>query len=743
MAVIFFDGFTRQADTNYWSWSGSSVTFPGYGAVIAPSTPASYSLKLQNIGTHSNKKLYLGFRLSTLVVRDNQPFIKVYNATGDVLLQLTWNTANVTYPDVGLNVVTTASTSATGTALSGSGVSNQLYAWGDNTFGQFGSGTTTNTATPTKIGLAANWIKVQSDYYIYSASAGAGGSGTLGLNSAGELYSWGNGISGGPYAGYADASSTPVRVGALSNWTDISARHGFALALNSSGEMYAWGDNDDGQLGNTNLPLTARAALLPTKIGSATNWTKIATGQQHAVAINSDGEMYAWGANDLNQIGDGTTTQRSTPTRVGSHKSWASVACGGTFNVAIATDGTLHAWGAGNLGNGTYAATSPTQIGSKSNWSKVTVGGTSNIGHVLALDADGQLWAWASFNDHGQVGNGTTNAVIYPTRIGDKSNWVEIAAGLEHSFAINSAGDLYGWGANDQGQLGLGLGAADVLIPTKISNAFSNIFAGYATSFGISNGTSNGLVYNADPMFKMLNSIATVGYNNPTPDRYLFSTSRLFEIELDLTNNTLAVKYNEQNLLNTSNTTTITSLGITDPVAAIAIFGSSVDADTHVDNMYLIDDSGAFANTWLGNSFQVHSPNFTGNFSSGWQGVPDNGGYQLNSADGDASYLRVGTFDNYSTCQLTDITPSGVSPGVAGLRINSVSRRANLPAAYKYAYKNPNTSTDFEMGTKITPNTMYELQPAQFISINPETSAQWTVTEINDGAFGVKSVDPS
>lgn len=77
----------------------------------------------------------------------------------------------------------------------------------------------------------------------------------------------------------------------------------------------------------------------------------------------------------------------------------------------------------------------------------------------------------------------------------------------------------------------------------------------------------------------------------------------------------------------------------------------------------------------------------------------------------------------------------------AGVRVNSVARRLVLPAAYKHLYYNPATETGYELGDRIVlTESNYTNQTAQFINKNPETDAQWTVSEINAGGFGVKSV---
>ena len=78
--------------------------------------------------------------------------------------------------------------------------------------------------------------------------------------------------------------------------------------------------------------------------------------------------------------------------------------------------------------------------------------------HSLAISKEGQLYTWGR-NYYGELGHGTSgtkNNKNIPTRIGTATNWKSIAAGGEHSLAINEAGELYAWGLNDFGHLGDG-----------------------------------------------------------------------------------------------------------------------------------------------------------------------------------------------------------------------------------------------------------------------------------------------
>ena len=127
----------------------------------------------------------------------------------------------------------------------------------------------------------------------------------------------------------------------------------YSLAVSTDGKLYAWGRNIDGQLGDgTNTSTNSHV-----RIGAATNWKNIAAGAvSHNLAINTDGELYAWGYNGQGQLGDGTDTNKNTPTRIGTATNWKNIAAGSYHSMAINAAGELYAWGSnhyGQLGNGT------------------------------------------------------------------------------------------------------------------------------------------------------------------------------------------------------------------------------------------------------------------------------------------------------------------------------------------------------------------------------------------------------
>jgi len=337
----------------------------------------------------------------------------------------------------------------------------ELYSWGSNFGAATGLGTDSgNTLTPTQVGSANNWAQVS-----------AGGSTTAAITTTGELWAWGDNSSGAvgvPSVG--NQRNTPIQVGTATNWATVDGGNGHFLALTTTGELWAWGLNFNRQLG---LGVNESSIGVPTRVGSASDWAWIAAAGNASYAIKTNGELYSWGLSSFGGIGLGNTNQVNTPTRIGSASNWAKVFGADNHAFAIKTNGELWCWGLNTDGrtglgiNNSNATLSPTRVGSATNWAKVS----TRFSHSLALTSTGELWAWGT-NGNGQLGRGnTTTPQTSPLRIGSATNWQEIAAGNSHSLAINSAGELYAWGLNSNGQLGRGNTTTPQTSPLRIGTA--------------------------------------------------------------------------------------------------------------------------------------------------------------------------------------------------------------------------------------------------------------------------------
>src|SRR3954469_15942629 len=169
------------------------------------------------------------------------------------------------------------------------------------------------------------------------------------------------------------------------------------------------------------------------------------------VVVTSGCSLWGWGANQVGQVGDGTTsTPRKSPVQVGK-ADWSSVSSGNNHTRAIArSDGTLWCWGDNFWGQTGDAVTgdrpSPARIGTAA-WSAISAASD----HTCGIRSDGTVWCWGN-NVYGQIGNGKTGSNVSPVQIGT-ATWKTVSAGDRHTCGIRSDDTLWCWGATYLGGL--------------------------------------------------------------------------------------------------------------------------------------------------------------------------------------------------------------------------------------------------------------------------------------------------
>ncbi|MEV8632536.1 S8 family serine peptidase [Streptosporangium sp. NPDC051023] len=175
-----------------------------------------------------------------------------------------------------------------------------VKAWGDNSQGQLGDGTTTDRISPVTVSGLTNVSQVSSR-----------GEHVLALVSGGTVKAWGDNSQGQLGDGTLTDRKTPVSVSGLTNVSQVAAGslHSAATTSSLTSTTYTWGDNAQGQLGNgTTTDSTTPVAL---SLGAES----IAVGTAHNVAKLSQW-FHAWGANGSGRLGDGTTTARTSPVQL-------------------------------------------------------------------------------------------------------------------------------------------------------------------------------------------------------------------------------------------------------------------------------------------------------------------------------------------------------------------------------------------------------------------------------------------
>jgi alpha-tubulin suppressor-like RCC1 family protein len=340
-----------------------------------------------------------------------------------------------------------------------------VWAWGDNGFGELGNGTTTASPSPAVVSNLSNVVTI--------ADGCCDDEFGLGLKSDGTVWAWGaNGI-GELGNGTTVSSSTPVQVSGLAGVTGIAANWDHALAVESDGTVWAWGYNGNGELGNgittnSNTPVQV-CSPAPTQI-CLSNVIAVAAGDSESMALKSDGTVWVWGYNGNGQLGIGTTSplQQTTPVQVNGLSGVLAIAAGNGNSLVLKGDGTVWGWGYnldGRLGNGTTtSSTTPVQASGLSGVIAIAAGD----GVSLALKSDGSVWAWGS----GSLGNGTTAGSTIPVQVQSLSGMTAIAVGSNYSLALKSDSTVWAWGNNGSGQLGIGTTSplTPVTTPVQVNN---------------------------------------------------------------------------------------------------------------------------------------------------------------------------------------------------------------------------------------------------------------------------------
>ncbi|OYT93578.1 MAG: hypothetical protein CFE43_02295 [Burkholderiales bacterium PBB3] len=370
-----------------------------------------------------------------------------------------------------------------------------LWAWGSNEFGSFGDGST----------LASSALK-QVQTGVLQVAAGA-------LNASyvktdGSLWVAGDNRNGQLGQGELVTRTSPVLVGGGYATVANSPDGTTTWATKADGSLWAWGKNTLGQYGDG----TRVSSATPVQVRSDLGYTAVSGGGQHAVSINRNGVLAAWGQNSFGQLGLGASTPFTYSAKeVGS--GYQAVAAGLYFTVALKTDGSVWAFGSNTTGalgitTSETCASAPNAVPCASTPQQVGTGFTAIAAgpyHVLALKADGTLWAWGD-NSAGQLGvasadacqeggNYTSQASVStlacsrkPLRVG--SGFTAISAGYQHSLALKADGSLWAWGTNYWGYLGNGQATGAISAPQQVGMGYTAIAAGgYASVASKADGT--------------------------------------------------------------------------------------------------------------------------------------------------------------------------------------------------------------------------------------------------------------
>jgi len=197
-----------------------------------------------------------------------------------------------------------------------------LWTWGGNFYGSLGNGNVTGTSSPAQtVAGGTNWKLVSCGYNSMAA-----------IKTDGTLWMWGDNSNGQLGDGTTISKSSPVQVATGgTNWKQVSVGDYFTVAIKTDGTLWTWGINDKGQLANGTSSSFPYISSPVQSIYNTVTWKQVSAGRQYAGGIKTDGTLWMWGYNQVSQLGDGTTTNRSSPVQIlvgGVNLKWKQVSCG-------------------------------------------------------------------------------------------------------------------------------------------------------------------------------------------------------------------------------------------------------------------------------------------------------------------------------------------------------------------------------------------------------------------------------
>jgi alpha-tubulin suppressor-like RCC1 family protein len=310
-------GYTvaQKTDGTLWAWGNNQYGQLGLGNITYYSSPK----QVGSVTTWTTLKANAS---------NNSQFVLALRSDGTL-----WGTGRNFYGNLGnsdrtnvssftqVGALTTWSKIALGFGFVAAIKTNgTLWAWGYNGYGQLGLGNTTDYSSPVQVGSLTNWLNVATNYYSTAAVKTDGTLWTWGMNSVGQL-----GLNSATYA-----YSSPSQVGSLTTWSKIYGIGQYTfLAIKTDGALWGWGDAQAGQLGDGSQLNKSS----PVQIGALTTWQNISGGRTSSIGIRTDGTIWTWGQNTYGQLGLGNTSNYSSPKQVGSLTTWTNVFANG-FNSA-------------------------------------------------------------------------------------------------------------------------------------------------------------------------------------------------------------------------------------------------------------------------------------------------------------------------------------------------------------------------------------------------------------------------
>ena len=280
------------------------------------------------------------------------------------------------------------------------------------------------------------------------------GSHTISLRTDGKVFTWGDNTYGQLGNGTVKTSDEPVEVtfpeGTII--TQIAAGENHNVALDSNGNVWTWGRNNNYQIGNTRAN-----QYTPYKVSNLPKVIKISAGNNNTMVITENNELYAWGLNAYGDLGLGTYTNKVLPKKVKGIHDIIDISGGKSHYIALNRAGEVFVTGSnlyGQLGIG------DNEIGKINEFQKVEIKdkiGTIDAGDIsnIATTVDGYVYTWGG-NTYSALGTGDKENKNVPTKLKDVKNIRQASTGKTHTILRDGNNNVYVTGTNSNGQLGLG-----------------------------------------------------------------------------------------------------------------------------------------------------------------------------------------------------------------------------------------------------------------------------------------------
>lgn len=300
-------------------------------------------------------------------------------------------------------------------------------------------------------------------------------------------------------------SSGPVERGTA---VQLSAQLTDAQGMPVSGKPVTWTSSDPAvaevsaqglltarQRGSANITASAEGVTGQLTVQVAVLYRSITAGGHHSCDVASGGVASCWGRNGFGALGVGDEQTRLVPADVRGGHPFASVSAYG-HTCGVTTTGAAYCWGSNSVGQGGVGRQegpflSPERVAGDHNFVQIAAGGD----HTCAVTSAGQAYCWGG-NSSGQLGIGSTvSQALAPTLVVGGLTFKSVTAGVDFSCGVTTSGAAYCWGTDHSGQLGDGgpitynstsLSRVPVAVAGGLS--FSVVSAGFLVACGVTTG---------------------------------------------------------------------------------------------------------------------------------------------------------------------------------------------------------------------------------------------------------------